>query len=346
MNIKLDSEFVISCFQELVNIPSPVGYYREMNPVVEKYASMFGKSAAFDNKSTAYITFDGEDNSKTVLVGAHLDTIGLVVRKIDADGMIRVHALGGISFSSIEGETVTIHTREGKKYTGLMACQSHSVHVFDDARTMARDEQHMMVILDENVKSKQDVVNLGIRNGDTISIDPRCQVTENGYIKSRFIDDKMAVAISFAAMKYLTEHCLKPKYRTMFALPYGEEIGIGGAYIPEEVSEFVAIDIGLIGPDLDGNERSVSICVKDYVTTYDYDLTTQLIEIARRNEIAHAVDIFNRYATDAGAALKGGNDLKIAAFGMAVYCSHGMERTHIDGVNETTALLLAYLLGM
>ena len=48
--------------------------------------------------------------------------------------------------------------------------------------------------------------------------------------------------------------------------------------------------------------------------------------------------------TDANAALKAGNNLRAAAFGMAVYCSHGMERTHIDGLKATTDLLLAYLM--
>jgi putative aminopeptidase FrvX len=42
--------------------------------------------------------------------------------------------------------------------------------------------------------------------------------------------------------------------------------------------------------------------------------------------------------------MRGGNNLRAAAFGMSVYCSHGMERTHITGVEHTINLLLAYVL--
>ena len=344
MKYTYDSKDILNYFERVVNVPSPVGYYVQMNPVISLMAEELGQSVWYDNKSTAYITVDGEDNSKTVMVGAHLDTIGLVVRCIDADGMIRVRNLGGINFGSLEGETVTVHTRDGRSYTGLMACQSHSVHVFDDARTLERDEKTMIVILDEPVSSKADVNTLGIRHGDMISIEPRCQITPSGYLKSRFIDDKAAVACCFVALKYMKEQGMKPKYRTIFAFPYGEEIGLGGTYVPAEVSEYVAIDIGLIGPGYDGNEHKVTICAKDASTPYDYELTNHLIALAERNDIRHAVDIFYRYGTDANAALKAGNNLRAAAFGMAVYCSHGMERTHIDGLIATCDLLLSYLL--
>lgn len=344
MKYNLDPNYTISCFKELVNTPSTVSYYREMNPVIERIAASLGCQVTYDNKSTAYITLEGEDDSKTVMVGAHLDTIGMIVRRIDSDGMIRIRQLGGVNFHSLEGETVHIHTRDGRNYSGLVTVTSHSVHVFEDARSMERNEENIMIILDEDVHSREDVIALGIRHGDIISTEPRFQMTENGYIKSRFIDDKAAVACCFNAIKYLNENALKPAYRTIFAFPYAEEIGLGGTYVPEGVSEFVAVDIGLIGPDLDGSERAVSICAKDKATPYDYDLTTRLINLAETNGINHAVDIFYRYGTDANAALKAGNNLRAAAFGMAVYCSHGMERTHIEGLNNTTDLLLAYLL--
>ena len=344
MKYNYDPKDILNYFEKIVSVPSPVSYYVQMNPVMEQLAAELGCAVTFDHKKTAYITLDGQDNSRTVLVGAHLDTLGMVVRCIDANGMIRTRALGGVNYASLEGETVTVHTRDGRSYTGLMACQSHSVHVFDDARTVERNETTMMVILDQPVSSKADVNALGIRHGDIISVDLRCQITDNGYLKSRFIDDKAAVACCFAAIKAMKEQGLKPKYRTMFAFPYSEEIGLGGTYVPAEVSEYVAIDIGLIGPGYDGEERKVTICAKDASTPYDYELTNRLIQLAEENAIDHAVDIFYRYGTDANAALKAGNNLRAAAFGMAVYCSHGMERTHIDGLKATTDLLLAYLM--
>ena len=104
----------VAYFEKIVNVPSPVGYYVQMNPVISRLAEELGETVWYDNKSTAYITLEGEDNSKTVLVGAHLDTIGMVVRCIDSNGMIRVRQLGGINYGSAEGETVTVHTPDGE----------------------------------------------------------------------------------------------------------------------------------------------------------------------------------------------------------------------------------------
>jgi len=344
MKFQVDEAFLLDCFRHLAETPSPVGYSRLLNPVLEQYAARFGKSVTYDNKNTAYITLEGQDNSRTVLIGAHADTIGLMIRTVDPDGMIRVRALGGVNYGSLEGETATIHTRDGRTYTGLLTCQSHSVHVFDDARSLERDEKSMMILLDEKVASKAEVYALGIRHGDYVSVEPRVQVTASGFLKSRYIDDKAAIACCFTMLQYLQEHGLQPKYRTILAFPYYEEIGMGGVYVPEGVSEYVAIDIGLIGPDYDGSEYAVSICAKDKAAPYDFDLTSRLVDCAEKAGCDYAVDIFYRYGTDGTAAMRAGNNLKAAAFGMAVHCSHGMERTHLDGLRNTMNLLLAYVL--
>ena len=344
MKFNVDEKYIIDTFRRLVDTPSPVGYGVKINPVLEEIAAELGEKITYDRRGTSYITLDGEDNSKTVLLSSHWDTIGMVVRTVDPNGMICVRSLGGTNLNSAEGETVTVHTRDGRVYTGILACQSHSVHVFDNARTLERNDNTMVVLLDEDVHSKKDVRDLGILNGDYIAIEPRCEYTANGYLKSRFIDDKAAVACVFAMLKYMKENDLKPKYRTMLAFTFGEEINLGGPYVPEEVSEYVAIDIGLIGPDYEGNERNVAICAKDARVTYTYELTGRIIEYAKKAECDYCVDVFYRYGTDAGVALGSSNDLQAAAFGMPVYCSHGRERTHILSLTNTTNLLLAYAL--
>ena len=145
-------------------------------------------------------------------------------------------------------------------------------------------------------------------------------------------------------VKYLKENGLKPKYRTLLAFPCREEVGQGGRYVPEEVEEYIAVDIGLIGPQHEGNERKVSICAKDKNGPYDYELTSRLLKYAEKAEVECVMDVFLNYSTDGNAAMRGGNNLRAAAFGMACWCSHGRERTHIDGIVGTTALMLAYVL--
>lgn len=330
--------------RELIHTPSPVSYYDEIHPKLEELAKTYGYSVTYDRKRTAYITVEGEDNSKTICIGAHLDTLGLMVRHINEDGTLALRNLGGVNYNNLEGCSCKVHTRDNKIYTGMILCCYHSVHVFDEARKVLRDETNMVVILDEHVNSKKDIENLGIEHGDIISIDPNYQYTESGFIKSRFIDDKAAVASVFAVLESMKKENKKPAYRTLFAFPIYEEIGHGGAYVPEEVSEYIALDIGLIGPDYNGSEYKVSICAKDNYTPYDRGLTNKIITLAKKENINYCVDVFYHYGSDASAAIRAGNNLYAAAFGMGCLSSHGMERCHIDSIVETSKLLYAYLM--
>jgi putative aminopeptidase FrvX len=268
-----------------------------------------------------------------------------MVRGVNTDGTLRLRPLGGINFSNVEGENVTLHTRGGKTYTGTLVCAHHSTHAFDDARTMERNEKTVFVLLDEEVSSVKDVRALGICNGDFVSIDPRLTITEKGYVKSRFIDNKAAMAMSFSVLKALKDEGEKPACNTVFAFLYYEEIGWGGAFVPHGISEHVSIDIAVLGPDADGSDHGVTICAKDATTPYDYLLTGRLIDMAERAGLTYAVDLFYRYGSDSSEAFKSANDVRIATFGMGVHSSHGVERAHLSGIENTVRLLAAYVMG-
>ena len=344
MNMNMNKETILTVMEKLIHTPSPVGYYEEMTPVMQELAKTYGYEVSFDRKRTIYIKVPGKHPEKTISVGAHLDTIGLIIRTIHADGTIGVRNLGGINYNNIDNESVTIHTRNGKKYTGIITCTSHSTHVFDDARTLSREEKNMMIILDYKVSSEAEVRALGIEHGDVISVEPHYQYTSEGFVKSRHIDDKACVAAVFAVLEKLNKENLQPYYTTYFAFPFYEEIGHGGAWLPSEVEEYVALDIGLIGPDYAGTEDAVSICAKDNYTPYDRTLTTKLINLAKANAIDYHVDVFYHYGTDASAAIRSGNNVYAAAFGMGCFASHGLERCHIDGIVETAKLTYAYIM--
>ena len=87
----------------------------------------------------------------------------------------------------------------------------------------------------------------------------------------------------------------------------------------------------------------MSICAKDSSGPYDYDITSKLIKLAVDNNIRHAVDVYPMYGSDVSASLSAGNDIKGGLIGPGVHASHGMERTHIDGIENTIKLIYAYL---
>lgn len=340
--MQFDKQYVLEFAKELLEIPSPTGYCKEAIEFLEAEISKLGYSSFRNQKGNLIIKVEGIDSSKVLGVCAHTDTLGLMVRSIKSGGTLAVTALGGPLMNTLDGEYCTVHTRDGKVYTGTILSTSPSVHVFPDSKSKPRDETNMEVRLDEIVHSKEDVQKLGIQNGDIVAIDTKTTITESGFIKSRFLDDKISVAALFGVLNSI-ERGTKLKHPTYFIITTYEEVGHGNSAIPQDITELLAVDMGCIGLDLACTEYDVSICAKDSSGPYDYQMTSDLIHLAKEEKLNYAVDIYPFYGSDVSAALRGGNDIKGALIGPGVHASHGMERTHYQAVENTMKLIKAYL---
>ena len=287
----------------------------------------------------------GKDSNYKKMISAHVDTLGAVVKKVKKNGRLEITNVGGFAWGSVEGEHVTIHTLSEKTYTGTILPIKASVHVYGDvAREMPRTEETMEIRIDEDVKTDQDVFKLGILQGDFVSLDPRTRVLENGYIKSRYLDDKLCVAQILTYLKYLKDNKLKPRTDLYIYFSNFEEIGHGVSVFPEDLDEFIAVDIGLVaGEDAHGDEKKVNIIAKDSRSPYDYTLRKKLQEAADKNKIQYTIGVHNRYGSDATTAILQGFDFKYACIGPNVDATHHYERCHNDGIIETIKLLIAYL---
>ncbi len=328
--------------KELLSAPSPSGYYREVMTVVEKMAAELGCRFELTKKGAAVLTYPGRDHDRLIGACAHCDTLGAMVRSIDDNGGLRFVTLGGPILSTYDGEYCTVITRDGRKYTGTFLSKSPAVHVYDDARTRPRDADNMYVRLDEIVKNAEDVKKLGIGNGDYICLDPKTVVTENGFLKSRFIDDKASVACLLLAVAIMRDAGFRPENDIVIYITMHEEVGHGGSNMTDRLISMLGVDMGCIGEDLACSEYDVSICAKDAFGPYDYVLTSKLIELAKENGLDAVVDIYPHYGSDVDAMWKAGYDVPGALIGPGVHASHGMERTHWKGISNTVALILLY----
>lgn len=335
-------DYIIKTLEALVNIPSPSGYTKEVMEFVKAEAESFGYTTQYSHKGGLIISVKGK-KEETLGLSAHVDTLGAMVRSVDSEGTLKFTLVGGYTMHSVEGAYCKIHTRDGRTYTGTILIKSSSVHSYDDARTMERTDRNMLVRIDEPVKSKEDVLALGINNGDYISFDAKFQVTDSGFIKSRHLDDKASVAVILGMLKEMSEGELIPERSLKILISNYEEVGFGASWLPQEIKEFLAIDMGAVGDDLNGSEYKVSICAKDSRGPYDYEMTNHLITLAKENAVDYVVDIFPHYGSDVSAALAGGNDIRGALIGQGVHASHGMERTHKSGIENTLKLLKLYV---
>ena len=344
MNMEQYRQELMDTAKRLFAVDSPSGFTADVVTLAKELAEAQGYAARRINKGNLAITVPGRDHSRTVGVCAHIDTLGLMCRASTEKGELLFTRSGGPLLHTLDGEYCRIHTRDGRVYTGTILSLSPSVHVYDDADSRSRDEQNMYVRIDEPVRSRDDVTALGIAVGDYICIDTKTTVTDSGYLKSRFIDDKGSAACLLTALKIMRDNGIVPQYDTEFYLTVYEEVGHGGADIPASLSELLAVDMGCVGDGLTCTEREVSICAKDSGGPYNYAVTTALVEAAKSVGAKYAVDVYPHYGSDVEASLRSGWDVRHGLIGAGVYASHGYERSHIEGVENTLKLLEAYVL--
>lgn len=338
-----DRDYVREQFQNLLNIDSTTGQYREIQDYVAGELKRLGCSVSLLNKGGVIAEIGGEGNP--LVVAAHLDDIGLMARHINADGTLNVCSVGGLYPFYCVTENVRIYTRDGKVYTGTVCRTPNSIHVTEDElrKTLPDFRTNVCVVLDQDVKTADDVRKLGIDTGDMIALDHR-MTESNGYIKSRFIDDKACAAVLLAAIRTIKENGLSLKRKVYAYFSMYEEIGHGTSWLPKDAKDMLAIDIAPTGPEQNSDERKVSIFAKDSRFPYHWEMTNEVRQAAIDAKVDYVMDIFTpHYGTDDDVSLTAGYDIRHAAIGPGTANSHGYERTHWDGLENTYNLLLAYL---
>ncbi|MGN0350386.1 MAG: M42 family metallopeptidase [Roseburia sp.] len=344
METKEYVSYMVEETKNILAIDSPSGFTKEVAEYVMEEYRKLGYDPKMTVKGGILVALGGKKKEDAVMLEAHIDTLGAMVSEIKSNGNLKVTAIGGMNPNNAEAENCRIHTRMGSVFTGTFQLSNASVHVNGDYNDTKREYPAMEVVLDEFVKSQEDTEKLGISVGDFVCFEPRTVVTEKGFIKSRFLDDKLSVGILLGYAKYLKEEQIEPERMVYQHITVYEEVGHGGAAsIPEGVTEVISVDMGCVGDGLKCDERKVSICAKDSRGPYNYDVVTGLITAAKEQELNYAVDVYPYYGSDADVALTAGYDVRHGLIGAGVYASHGYERSHKDGVENTFRLLCAYL---
>ena len=338
------AEYAARQAAELIAIDSPSGFTDAAAKWVCDVFSHLGYRANVTVKGGVLVDLGGEEDADGLFLEAHMDTLGAMVAEIKGNGRLRVTNLGGMRAENAETENVRVYTRGGSVIEGTLQLCNASVHVNGNYGNTSRTFDTTEVVLDEDVKSAKDTRALGIEVGDIVCFDPRTKITASGYIKSRFLDDKLSVGILLGLAKYMKDNGITPKRHVWAHVTAYEEVGHGGsASVPAGVTEAISVDMGCVGNGVQCTERQVSICAKDSGGPYSYTVVGKLIDAAKREGADYAVDIYPHYGSDVEATLRAGYDIRHGLIGAGVYASHGYERSHIDGVWNTLKVLKGYL---
>ena len=328
----------------LLAIDSPSGFTDRAAKWVCAEFQQMGFNASITVKGGVTVDFGGNDASNGLLLEAHTDTLGAMVCQIKSSGCLKLTKLGGMNANNAEAENVRVYTRSGKIYEGTCQLHDPSIHVNTAYNDTKRSWDTVEIVLDEDTHSAEQTRALGIEVGDIVCFEPRTRRTASGYLKSRFLDDKLSVGILFGFAKYLKDNAIVPARKVYAHITTYEEVGHGGsASVPGGITEAISVDMGCVGDGLSCTERQVSICAKDSAGPYSYSVVGKLIEAAKKTGADYAVDVYPNYGSDVEATLRAGYDIRHGLIGAGVFASHGYERSHIDGVYNTLKVLCGYL---
>ncbi len=338
------AEYAWEKTETLLSIDSPSGYTARAAAWVKERFEALGFFAALTAKGGILVDLGGENAEDALLLEAHVDTLGAMVAEVKGSGRLRLTPLGGMNANNAETENVWVYTRGGKVIDGTLQLCNASAHVNGEYSGTKRSFDTVEVVLDEDVRSADDTRALGIEVGDIVCFEPRTRRTPGGYLKSRFLDDKLSVGILLGFAKYVSESGTAPARRIYVHITVYEEVGHGGsASVPAGVTEAISVDMGCVGDGLQCTERQVSICAKDSGGPYSYEVVGKLISAAKAYGVDYAVDIYPYYGSDVEATLRSGADIRHGLIGAGVYASHGYERSHMDGILNTLKLLCGYV---
>lgn len=343
---KLDPDFLLNTLVALLNTPSPTGYaQRAIERVREALRAYQDLDIHLSNKGALVAHWPGNQADRPRAITAHVDTLGAMVKEIKANGRLKLTAIGGFAWNTVEGEGCTVFTQGGEELRGALLLNYASGHVHAaKVKDTKREDEVMEVRLDVRSTSAEETAALGVTVGDFVAFDPRVE-TNNGFIRSRHLDDKAGVAAVLAAVAAMHAADLKPAQDTTLHISNYEEVGHGAASgFPDGLAELLAVDMAAVGEGQASDEFDATLCVKDSGGPYHHDFSQRLRKLAEANQIAHKVDIYPYYGSDGEAYWRAGGDVAVALIGPGVDASHNYERTHMEALLATAQWICAYLL--
>jgi putative aminopeptidase FrvX len=268
-----------------------------------------------------------------------------MVKEIKENGRLKLTKIGGYAWNTVEGEGCTVFTAGGATVRGTLLIHKASSHIFGaETADAKREDATMEVRLDERVTNPAETRALGIGVGDFVAFDPRVEIGPAGFVRSRHLDDKAAVACLFGAVKAMQAAGLLPAQRATLHISNYEEVGHGAASgFPDDLAELLTVDMAAVGPGQESSEFSACICVKDSGGPYHFEMNRKLRALADAADIPYTVDIYPFYGSDGEAYWRAGGVVRVGLVGPGVEASHNYERTHTESLVRTAQLLAEYL---
>jgi len=244
---------------------------------------------------------------KTLMLDAHTDEIGFIVKWIDDRGYLRIAPIGGWDHRIVPGHRVIIVTRAGSRVQGVIGTAPPHI-VSPEERKAPIPIEKMFV--DIGATSREDVADMGIRIGDPMTIHYPFAELHSGYVTGKAFDDRAGCTVLIDAARRLAD--ADPEMNVAFSFVFGEELGLRGARTAAYTLEpDIAIAVeGTIGADMPGvpeESQPVRLGIGPAISVADRSIVVSRKMLMMIEGVADAGAIPYQYklptygGTDAGA---------------------------------------------
>ena len=254
---------------ELMLIPGLSGHEDRVRRAIAKKLSALGVSSETDRLGNLYATLVGDPKLPSVMLFAHMDQMGLVVRKIEENGLIRVERLGGVPEKALASQAVLLCVGEGRDVPGLIANKSHHATQLDEKYRVL---PYAELYIDAGFKTAEEVLATGINIGTPVVYEPKVLPLANGLISGTSVDDRAGCAVLLEVAAELIGKKHKPTTHILFSVL--EEFNLQGAVpVARKLAPDIAIQLDLIlatdTPDMAGR-GDVRVSIGPAMSMYSF----------------------------------------------------------------------------
>ncbi|MBE0583432.1 MAG: osmoprotectant NAGGN system M42 family peptidase, partial [Desulfofustis sp.] len=305
MTTSINQSYLLDVLSRLLAIPSPSGMTDDIVRAVCNELDELAIAYELTRRGAIRAHLPGKSRKPRRAVVAHLDTLGGMVRSLKNNGRLAIVPIGTWSARFAEGARVLVHGDNGRTVQGTVLPLKASGHRYNkEVDRQPSAWSNLEVRIDETCSSIDTLWDLGLRVGDYVSFLTTMELSDNGFINSRFLDDKAGVATILAAARALQENDIEPQLDCSLLFTISEEVGVGASHILRgNVAEMVSVDNGIVAPDQNTSEFGATIAMKDASGPFDRHLTSHLLQLCLDHNIEFSRDIFLHYRSDAAAAL-------------------------------------------
>ena len=228
--------------KDLCLIPGLSGYEDNVRHYLEDKLKSIDINHYTDILGNLICTLPGEKNLPSVMLFAHMDQLGFVVKKIEDDGFIRVERLGGVPERALASQEVTIQSRDGKYFNGVIGNKSHHATSIDEKFKVI---SYKDIFIDLGFYNKDEVLDNGIEIGSPVTYSPYFKSIGSDCLTGTAIDDRAGCAVIFNVAKELIKNKNRPTVHIVFSVQ--EEFNLRGVLpVAQTLKPDIAIQIDLM----------------------------------------------------------------------------------------------------